>query len=251
MKNKPSIFKAVLCFLLALAAVFALTGCKDKVEKQTAKLSGKFLSDRQVQEKFKSPEGKVAFKTDYTLPVLDEKNNHGYSEFNKIMESIESNSQSTAKTVIANKLFEKGKPWKETGGYTVPYASYHYISVVVDIQREASSGNISEVFTPVTFSLLDGRQSSLAHFGKVSSDYLKTQLAKAIMVKISDSGAGMPELSAVRSAFELTDFALTPTGFDIYFTNSTLSGYSGVADFYSFTFDEVENLLNLPNLPED
>ena len=249
MKNKFRILKTLLCVILIIAVPFAFAGCKDKTEKQTEKLADKYLSDRHVEEKYKDSEGKVAFKVDYILPELDESKDQRYSAFNRIMDSIESESQSNAKTVIANKLFEKGKPWKETGGYTVPYASHRYVSVLVEIQREATSGNVTSNYTPVTFSLVDFKQCSLSQFGKVSSDYLQTQLAKAIMTKISESGASVPELSTIRSSFDLTSFVFTADGFTIYFTNSSLSGFSGVKECYDFSFDEVSNLLQLPNQP--
>ena len=251
MRDKSGILKSLLCVLLVIAVPFSLSGCKDKAEKQTEKLSDKFLSDRHVEEKYKDPEGKVAFKVDYVLPQLDDSKEQRYSAFNRIMDSIESESQSNAKTVIANKLFEKGKPWKETGGYTVPYASYQYISVLIEIQREATSGSVSTNYIPVTFSLIDSKQCSLSQFGKVSSDYLQTQLAKAIMTKISESGGSAPEPAAVRSSFDLTSFVFTSEGFTIYFTNSSISGFSGVEECYSFSFDEVSNLLQLPNQPAE
>ena len=250
MKDRFRMPRTLLCVVLALTIPFAFAGCKDKTEKLTEKLSDKYLSDRHVEEKYKDPDGKVAFKVDCILPELDDSDNPRYSSFNKIMDSIVSESESSAKTVIANKIYEKGKPWKETGGYTVPYADYHYISVLIELQREASSGNISEYPTAFTFSLDSGKQCSLADFGKVSSDYLQTQLAKAVMTKISDSGAAVPELSVIRSAFDMTDFVLTPQGFDLYITKISLSGFSGVENHYGFTFDEVANLLDLPNVPE-
>ncbi|MBQ6266088.1 MAG: hypothetical protein IJK60_11630 [Clostridia bacterium] len=249
MSNKFRILKTLLCVFLVTALAIAFAGCKDKTEKQTEKISGKLFSDRHIEEKYKDPDGKVAFKVDYILPELDEKENQRYSAFNRIMDAIESESQSNAKTVIANKLFEKGKPWKETGGYTVPYASYRYVSVLIEIQREASSGSVSTNYTPVTFALDDCKQCSLSQFAKVSSDYLQTQLAKALMSKISESGGSAPELAAVRSSFDLTSFIFTPDGFTIYFTNSSISGFSGIEECYDFTFDEVSNLLQLPNQP--
>ncbi len=252
MKDKFRVFRTVICFILIIALPLVFAGCKDKTEKQTEKLSDKYISDRHVEQKFKDPDGKIAFKSDYILPKLEIKgvNEQSISSFNRLMDAIESESQSSAMTVIANKLYEKGKPWKETGGYTVPYASPRYISVLIELQRETSSGKINTTYIPVTYSLIDYNQSSLTKFGKVSSDYLQTQLAKMLMTKISDSGAAVPELSVIRSAFDLTSFVLTSDGFVLYFTNSSLSGFSDIADYYSFTFDEVSNLLDMPNIPE-
>ena len=250
MKNKSALLKAAVCVVLAFAIPFALAGCKDKADKQTEKIAGRLISERHFEEKYKDPDGKVAFRSDVILPQLDEKDEPQYSAFNKIMDAVISESESSAKTVIANKLYEKGKPWKETGSYTVPYASEKYISVVVERQREAASGNVSYYYTPVTFSLSNCTQSSLSAFSKVSSDYLQTQLAKALMAKISQSGASVPEFSVIRSSFDLTDFVFTSGGFDIYFTKNSLSGFSGVQTHYGFTFDEVADLLNLPNIPE-
>ena len=61
MKDRFRIPRTLLCVVLALTIPFAFAGCKDKTEKLTEKLSDKYLSDRHVEEKYKDPDGKVAF----------------------------------------------------------------------------------------------------------------------------------------------------------------------------------------------
>ncbi len=272
--------KKILSIIMAAVLLLSLAACSTKDKDNSNKPSDgaeklqlstpytDLVEKNKVSKKFKTDNGSVYFKIDFCLPHFDTEDTEVKrastllmnAAFEEILDDSVEFAENNVSEVLASRERENSKKlyWERTCDFTVTGENEDYISFLLEFSYSTQSGENASVYhKALVFDLESGAQVLLPDFSSLEEYRVRSRLATKICADIANFVT--PENEEPRYfenidepyLFDLispANFYFSPDGLTVYFDRGLVSpDYRGTA-FFTYSFDEVREILDL--LPE-